>query len=157
MQTDNYNLKLAQSSPPILPAQIRERKLGPEANGEKIEKIDLAHPALQNFSDAILQESMKSARVWGYTRSAAPGKSALISLSNGDPLLLEQKVGPGRVLYVASTADRDWNDLPVKTAYLPFIQSLTNYLAGGKRGIMDGGIPVGSVKEVFFPDRKSVV
>lgn len=151
MQTDNYNLKLAQSSPPILPAPIRERKLGPEANGEKIEKIDLAHPALQNFSDAILQESLKSARVWGYARTAAPGKSTLISLSNGDPFLLEQKVGPGHVLYVTSTADRDWNDLPVKTAYLPFIQALTNYLAGGKRGVMDGGISVGSAKQISLP------
>ena len=151
LQTDSYNLKLAQSSPPMLPAQIRERKLGPEANGEKIDKIDFAHPALQSFSDGILQESIKSARVWGYSRTAASGKSVVISLANGDPLLLEQKVGTGRLLFMTTTADRDWSDLPVKTAYLPLILGLTNYLAGGKRGAMDGGIPVGSVKEIFLP------
>ena len=151
MQTDNYNLKIAQSSPPMLPAPIRERKLGPEANGEKIDKIDLTHPALQGFTDGILQESMKSARVWGYSRTSAPGKSALITLANGDPLLLEQKLGAGRILFATSTADRDWNDLPVKTAYLPLIHGLTNYLAGGKRGAMDGGIPVGATKEIFLP------
>jgi hypothetical protein len=74
-----------------------------------------------------------------------------MALGNGDPLLVEQKVGTGRVLYAASSADRDWNDLPVKTAYLPWIQGLANYLAGGKRGSMDGGIAVGSVKEIGLP------
>jgi hypothetical protein len=72
-------------------------------------------------------------------------------LANGDPLLIEQKVGPGRVIFITTTADRDWSDLPLKTAYLPMIQSLANYLAGGKRGSLDGGINVGSAKEVSLP------
>ena len=151
LQMDNYNLKLAQSSPPILPAQLRDKTAGPEASGDKIARLDLTHPALQGFSDAILQDSMKSARVWGYSRTSAPGKAALISLANGDPLLLEQRVGNGRVLFMTTSADRDWSDLPVKTAYLPLIQSLTNYLAGGKRGMMDSGIAVGSAKEISLP------
>jgi Aerotolerance regulator N-terminal/von Willebrand factor type A domain len=151
LQMENYNLKLVQSSPPILPAQLLDKKLGPEAGGEKITKLDLSHPALLGFSDALLQESIKSARVWGYSRAPAPGKAVLISLANGDPLLLEQKVGNGRVLFMTTSADRDWNDLPVKTAYLPLVQGLTNYLAGGKRGVMDSGIPVGSTKEFSLP------
>ena len=151
LQMENYNLKLVESSPPILPGQLRDKKVGPEAGGEKIAKLDLTHPALQGLADAILQESMKSARVWGYSRISPSGKSVLISLANGDPLLLEQKVGNGRVLFMATSADRDWNDLPVKTAYLPLVQSLTNYLAGGNRGLLDGGIPVGAVKQFSLP------
>jgi Aerotolerance regulator N-terminal/von Willebrand factor type A domain len=151
LQMENYNLKLVQSSPPILPARLLDKKLGPEAGGDKIIKLDLSHPALVSFSDPLLQESIRSARFWGYSRTPAPGKAALISLANGDPLLLEQKVGNGRVLFMTTSADRDWNDLPVKTAYLPLIQSLTNYLAGGKRGAMDSGIPVGSAKEFSLP------
>jgi hypothetical protein len=54
-------------------------------------------------------------------------------------------------MFITTTADRDWSDLPVKTAYLPMIQSLTNYLAGGKRGLLDGGISVGNVKEISLP------
>jgi hypothetical protein len=147
LQADHYNAKLA----PILQAPIREKKLGLEATGEKIGKFELTHPALQNLSDNLLQESIKSARFWGYSRISAPGSSVLISLANGDPLLIEQKVGPGRVILITTTADRDWSDLPVKTAYLPMIQSLTTYLAGGKRGILDSGISVGSAKEVSLP------
>jgi hypothetical protein len=64
---------------------------------------------------------------------------------------MERKVGAGRVMFMATSADRDWTDLPVKTAYLPFVQALTSYLAGGKRGFLDGGIPVGAVKEFSLP------
>ena len=144
LQAEQYNQRLAQ----VLPAQLRDKKTGAEANGEKIDKLDLTHPALQIFADPILQESLKSVRVWSYLRGS--GK-ALISLANGDPLLLEQKVGAGKVMLLTSSADRDWNDLPVKTVYLPLIQSLSQYLAGGKRGSLDGGIAVGSSKELSLP------
>jgi hypothetical protein len=147
LQADNYNAKLAQ----ILPTPIRDKKQGLEASGEKIGKLELTHPALQSLSDNLLQESIKSARVWGYSRVSASGKTVLISLANGDPLLIEHKVGSGRVMFITTTADRDWSDLPVKTAYLPMIHSLTNYLAGGKRGLLDGGISVGDAKEISLP------
>ena len=147
LQADHYNAKLAQ----ILQTPIREKKQGLEASGEKIGKLELTHPALQGLSDNLLQESIKSARVWGYSRASASGKSVLMSLANGDPLLIEHKVGSGRVMFITTTADRDWSDLPVKTAYLPMIHSLTNYLAGGKRGLLDGGISVGDVKELSLP------
>jgi uncharacterized membrane protein YobD (UPF0266 family) len=147
LQADHYNAKLA----PILQTSIRDKKHGLEATGEKIGKLELTHPALQSLSDNLLQESIKSARVWGYSRVSASGKSVLISLANGDPLLIEHKVGSGRVIFITTTADRDWNDVPVKTAYLPMIQSLTNYLAGGKRGLLDSGIAVGDIKEISLP------
>ncbi len=141
---DSYNQKLGAA----LPAQLREKKTGPESGGEKIDKIDLTHPALQNLADSILQESLKTVRVWGYQRAA--GKP-LIALANGEPLLLEQKVGAGKVMLMTTSADRDWSDLPVKTVFLPLIQSLTQYLAGGKRGNLDAGIAVGASKELSFP------
>jgi len=147
IQPDSYNQKLAQ----ISPAELHQKKTGPEATGEKIDKIDLDHPALQNFTDPILLESLKSSRVWGYTRASARGKSVLISLANGDPMLLEQKVGAGRVILATTSADRDWTDLPLKTAYLPLLQSLTQHLAGGKRGNLDAGIAVNTTKEISLP------
>jgi hypothetical protein len=144
LQMDSYNQKLLQA----LPAPLREKKAAPETSAEKIGKIDLGHPALKNFTDPILQESLAGARVWGYLRGDGAGKSALISLANGDPLILEQKVGSGRAIFIATSADRDWTDLPLKTAYLPLIQGLTNDLAGRKRGSLDGGLTVGEAMEL---------
>ena len=144
LSADSYNQKLGAA----LPAQLREKKTGPESGGEKIDKIDLNHPALQNFADAsILQESLKTVRVSGDMQRAA-GKP-LIALANGDPLLLEESAG--KVTLMTTSADRDWRDLPVKTVFLPLIQSLTQYLAGGKRGNLDAGIAVGASKELSFP------
>jgi len=147
IQPETYNQKFAQT----LPADLREKKTGPESNSEKIDKFDLGHPALQIFTDPILSDSLKSGRVWGYVRASPRGKTALISLANGDPLILEQKVGAGRVILVTTSADRDWSDLPLKTAYLPLVQSLGQYLAGAKRGYLDGGTPVNTAKEISLP------
>jgi hypothetical protein len=147
LQPDGYNQKLSQS----VPAELREKKTGPEASGENIDKLDLAHPALQSFADPILLESLKSTRVWGYLRANPRGQAALVSLANGDPLLLEQRVGAGKVILVTTTADRDWTDLPLKTAFLPLLQSLAQHLAGGKRGHLDSGITVGDAKQLSLP------
>jgi hypothetical protein len=54
-------------------------------------------------------------------------------------------------MLITTSADRDWSDLPLKTAFLPFVQSLTQYLAGGKRGNLDAGITVGAAKELSLP------
>ena len=143
-QADSYNQKLARD----LPGQLGEKKIGPEANGDKIVKFDSKHPALQFLADPILEESIKSARVWGYFRIPAASRAPLVTLANGDPLLLEQNIGAGRIVMMASSADRDWTDLPLKTVYLPLIQSLAQYLAGGNRGTLDGGITVGATKEI---------
>lgn len=147
LQPDSYNQRLSRS----VPAELREKKTAPEAKAEKIEKLDLTHPALQSFADPILLESLKSVRVWGYIRADPRGKSALISLANGDPLVLEQSVGAGKVILIATTADRDWTDLPLKTAFLPLLHSFAQHLAGGKRGHLDTGIAVGDSKELFLP------
>jgi hypothetical protein len=146
MQPESYNQKLA----PLMPAELREKKAGAEATAEKIGNIAANHPALAVFADPILLESLRSVRVWGYA-SAARGKASLISLANGEPFLLEQKLGAGKVMLITTSADRDWTDLPLKTAYLPLLQSLVEYAGGGRRGRMDGGILVDAPKELSLP------
>ncbi len=144
LQMESYNRQLAQ----VFHTRLTEKKLAPESAAEKVGNINFAHPALAQLNDPILQESLGGARVWGYLRGDGAPKSALISLANGDPLVTEQKAGAGKVIFVATSADRDWTDLPVKTTYLPLIQGLTNYLAGSRRGAVDGGIAVGGIKEI---------
>jgi hypothetical protein len=40
-------------------------------------------------------------------------------LSGGEPLLVEKQFGRGKCLLVATTCDRDWNELPVSPLFLP--------------------------------------
>ncbi|MCZ6624626.1 MAG: BatA and WFA domain-containing protein [Deltaproteobacteria bacterium] len=151
VQMDNYNLKLFQSSPRILPARLRDKNILSEPAGVKIEKVVTAHPALKGVADQLLKQSLKSTRVRGYFRTDNSAGSALLTLDGGDALLIEKKIGRGRVLLFTTAADRDWSDLPLKTGYLPLLQSLVSYLSGGKRGMMDAGITVGSPKIFSFP------
>ena len=151
IQMDDYNLRLFQSTPSILPARIRDKRILAAAPGEKIDKVDHAHPALQSFADELLKVSLQSTRVRAYFRTDVSEGGSLLAVANGDSLLVEKKIGPGRVLLFTTAADHDWSDLPLKTAYLPLMQSLVAYLSGNKSGAMDPGITVGATKKIFLP------
>src|ERR1051325_11357673 len=151
VQPEDYNRKLYDTSPSILPARLRDKRIVSASALEKVDRIDLKHPALAAFSDPILAESLKSTRVAGYYRIDAAGAASIIALGNGDALAVEKKFGSGRVVLVSTAADRDWSDLPVKTAYLPLTQSLVSYLQGGKKGALETGVAVGESKKFSLP------
>src|SRR5262245_1959100 len=146
---DDYNLKLFQNSA-ILPARLIDRKTT-DTKGEKIAKIDSNHPALRSLADPISLASLQSVTVQGYFRGEVPSGSTLLSLANGDPLAVEKRIGPGKVILFTTTADRDWTDLPIKTAYLPLVQALVRYLSGNKTGAFDAGIVTGETKTITLP------
>jgi hypothetical protein len=106
---------------------------------------------LHGFTDQILKDSLTSARIQGYFRTEGLDQAPLLSLANGDSLLSEKRIGSGRLLLFTTAADRDWSDLPLKTAYLPLVQSTVSYLSSGKRGTVDTGVLVGSPKTFSFP------
>jgi hypothetical protein len=43
--------------------------------------------------------------------------------------LLERRIGNGRVLLWTSTLDLEWNDLPLKSVFLPFVHQMARTLA----------------------------
>lgn len=68
----------------------------------------------------------------------------VVILSAGEakaPLLAERQAGDGKVLLFASTADADWNNLPLRTVYVPLLYGSLGYLTG--KGILDNGRQAG--------------
>jgi len=60
-----------------------------------------------------------------------PGEArALASLSDGAPLLLEQRVGDGIVLVLTSPLDGVANDFPLQPAFVPFMEQAARLLTG---------------------------
>lgn len=60
-----------------------------------------------------------------------PGEArVLAALSDGTPLLLEQRVGDGTVLVLTSPLDGVANDFPLQPAFVPFIEQAARLLTG---------------------------
>ncbi len=61
--------------------------------------------------------------------------TVIAAYDDGSPALFEKSYGdasmrtPGRVLCFTSTIDREWNDLPIRAVYLPFLHEAIKYLA----------------------------
>jgi len=53
----------------------------------------------------------------------------VLNMSHGKPLMVVSKFGQGRVLYMASSSDMAWNNLPAKGDFVSLIVNSTAYLA----------------------------
>lgn len=89
------------------------------------------HPIFEVFEapgGATLQQGL----VYSYMllEPSPPAQSrTLLSYKDAAPALLERKVGRGRVLLYTTTLDVDWSDLATRTAYLPLMRRMMQYLA----------------------------
>ncbi|HUG17457.1 MAG TPA: hypothetical protein VMM56_00670, partial [Planctomycetaceae bacterium] len=73
-------------------------------------------------------------------------------LTSGAPLLISSELGRGRILVLASSLDADWNTLPAKPDYVPFLHEAIFYLAsaGTKRNVT-AGVPLLLPVSADFP------
>ncbi len=57
----------------------------------------------------------------------------IVRLADQTPLLLEKRIGEGRVVLFTSGLDNLTNDFPLNPAFVPFIEQTARYLAGSER------------------------
>jgi hypothetical protein len=103
------------------------KEAGP-SRPERIAWVDETSGSLKPFSEAG-EESLKSASFHRYFRVDGETKH-LLAFGNKDPLLVETDAGKGKAYLFTSSADLDWNDLPLKAAFLPLIQGLVKEAVG---------------------------
>jgi hypothetical protein len=120
---------------PFAPWQIGERiDLG--EGDEKMTQID-ANQSMTKFFTR-LQDSLKSASVRTYFKIEG-NPNTLLTLKNQDPLFVEASVGKSKLFMLATSADLDWNDLPLNAAYVPLVQGLVRETVG----LTGTGLPEG--------------
>jgi Aerotolerance regulator N-terminal/von Willebrand factor type A domain len=69
-----------------------------------------------------------------YALDVDPGNAqVIVRLGDQTPLLLEKRIGEGRVLLLTSGLDNLTNDFPLNPAFVPFIEQTARYLAGSER------------------------
>ncbi len=120
--------------------------------GARVRPVAADHPALAPFrgAAAALLDSIRVRTVVPVRLPQGdPLVRTLLALEDGTPLLVERKQGAGRVVYLATTADLDWTDLPARAAFLPLVQSLTLALAVGGEPARYGEVhPVGTPRTI---------
>ncbi len=83
------------------------------------------------------------------------GARVIARLGDQTPLLLEKRIGQGRVLLLTSGLDNLTNDFPLHPEFVPFIEQTARYLAGTER---QGGARTvddyAEALEVSDPERK---
>jgi hypothetical protein len=107
---------------PLLPWRLGELKSVSEIKPARIGEIRLNREGLKPVSDTGTK-SLRSAAFYRYFKVEG-STGHLLTLDNRDPLLVETEQGRGRLSLFVSSADLDWNDLPLKASYLPLIQGL---------------------------------
>jgi hypothetical protein len=70
----------------------------------------------------------------------------IVRLADQTPLLLEKRIGEGRVVLLTSGLDNLTNDFPLNPAFVPFIEQTARYLAGSER--QGGARPVDAFLEL---------
>jgi len=114
----------------LLPRRLRDARenLSPPLS---IRGADFDHPIMKVFSAADMA-SLKRARFRGLffvQPQAGEPATEILSVGNGLPLMIEKRAGHGRAILFLSTIDREWNDFPIQTAFLPLMQETAKYLA----------------------------
>lgn len=107
---------------PLFPWRIREIKEAGIGKPERIAQVDDHRDFLKPFSGPG-GESLRAASFRRYFKVEGSMRNLLI-FENKDPLLVESDIGKSKIFLFTSSGDLDWNDFPLKAAYLPLIQGM---------------------------------
>ena len=83
----------------------------------------------------------------------------VLGLTNGDPLIVEEPIRRGRSVVVATSADLSWTAMPLWPSFVPVVQELLAYCAGGEiqhRNILVGEPVEGSILAAIAAPRATV-
>jgi hypothetical protein len=85
--------------------------------------VDPTYPSLRKAG------RLEGVRFFQFVGMTAPeGAVVAAKLEDGSPLLIEKKMGEGKVVVFASSFDNATNDLPVKPGFVPFVEQTASYL-----------------------------
>lgn len=156
----------------LLPTPLRELRATGGTRGDPqdalqaltVGALDFSHPVLSIFQ-GLADTSLLRAQIARYLLVDVPADVSsgsprvLASLANGAPLLVEGRLGRGRILLLTTTLDRDWTDLALRPSFPPLLQRMVAWLGhavdGDARPV--AGLEVGDRFEVAPPDGAGAV
>ena len=99
--------------------------IGSENLAQAAGQVDTQHPALAEVGRFDNVQFFRSALL-----RPNPGAKVLAKFADGSPLLVEERIGEGRVLTFAAMLDGSTSDFPLHASYVPFVVQTGLYLSG---------------------------
>lgn len=150
-----------QSFGDLLPRPLRgiKKVFLPGEGGRRLKEEGIEHPIVRIFRapGGGRLGSANFFKIYLVEPSPEAVGDIILRYDNGAPALLERKWGKGRVIVFTSTIDRDWNDLPIRTTYLPLIHQISQYLARTLTGEEGEEILVGQPKTLSWEEKEEAI
>jgi len=118
----------------LLPARLAQPVGTPEdAEARTLKEYDIHHPVFIRFRDRAYGDlsTFRFDQVYSLEVNDYPDSRVLARFSDERPALVEANRGLGKIVLAAFPVDSDWGNLPLKTAYLPFLLELVRFMSGG--------------------------
>jgi Aerotolerance regulator N-terminal/von Willebrand factor type A domain len=88
---------------------------------------DPSHPSIAKA------DRWSGAKFYYAVKVDASGSQVAARLTDGTPLLLDKKIGEGRMLLLTTGLDNLTNDFPLHPDFVPFVEQTAFYLSGSER------------------------
>ncbi len=128
---DWYNREFFKNGQGLFPCAVKGYgRIESTENPARVLQQRLSHPSTAYFNDPRSGRLQDAEFLHWFQFAPADDKTqTLLSLDRGVPLIVEKKVGRGRVIAVATTASPEWSNLPLQPFFVPLAQRLVTYLA----------------------------
>lgn len=129
-----YNQVMGASDRPLgglLPGTIG-RAVMTEAKAEPMHIVEAQwdHAIFQRFT-GVLRSALAAVDVRRAFEVQPREAWAIARLDGAMPLMVERAYGRGRVILVATSPQPQWTDLPLRKNFIPLMNRMVSYLAGG--------------------------
>ncbi|MGH7191932.1 MAG: hypothetical protein ACREJM_00180, partial [Candidatus Saccharimonadales bacterium] len=138
VRADNYNQQLAAAGRGVnlLPARLGDRAAINREHPYLFNPLGYQHPIVAPFRGRD-RAGLLTTPVYEYVKAIVPKESSAkvaIAFGNGDPAIVEKRLGRGRSILVTTAADATWSALPIWLSYVPIVQELVAEAVRGKVG-----------------------
>lgn len=146
----------------LLPGRIRDLWPKDIRRDEflSLSEVNYPHPIFQPFAGPH-HGDFGAARFFRVAHVRADSSAIVLGrYDDGSAAILEKTLGQGHVLFVTSTFNLTWNDLPIRGVFLPFLHQSVDYLAGrlaDGNGRQKGYQLVGEAVRLPIPTSATVV
>ena len=158
VQPEFYNRELVnnanpQAGGPLFPVALAGSRVTRQANPQS-SAVDVefrpagrftpfAGPLRKYFAGLFIESLLPVAEDWERDDARrADGVITVATLRGGEPLILEHRLGAGKIVTVLTGAGQAWSNWPRKEMYIPFVQELYKELAKPRGGA--DSVPAGT-------------